>query len=225
MKPEIFHFSLGFNDCYVIRQSGTIMIDGGPPGKKTDFIEAMKRISLEPGSIKLIVITDGHPDHIGSTKAIKELTNAKIAMHQLAKNCLKAGEWKKMHTSGGSIINKIFSRVISWSSGEISPTEVELVIEDSGLSLNEYGISGRIIYTPGHTMGSLSVLLDSGEAFVGDLAMNKLPLRLGPGLPTIAEDKGKVKESWGKLLELGATTVYPAHGKPFSVEVIKKALK
>lgn len=74
-------------------------------------------------------------------------------------------------------------------------------------------------------MGSVSVLLDSGEAFVGDLAMNKFPLRLGPGLPTIAEDDVKVKESWKKLLELGATTVYPAHGKPFSAEIIKKALK
>jgi glyoxylase-like metal-dependent hydrolase (beta-lactamase superfamily II) len=72
---------------------------------------------------------------------------------------------------------------------------------------------------------SVSVLLDSGEAFVGDLAMNKFPLRLGPGLPIVAEDSEKVKESWRKLLELGATTVYPAHEKPFSTEVIKKALK
>jgi hydroxyacylglutathione hydrolase len=69
------------------------------------------------------------------------------------------------------------------------------------------------------------VLLDSGEAFVGDLAMNKLPLRRNPGLPILAEDIEKVKESWRKLLELGATTVYPGHGKPFSVEVIKRALK
>jgi glyoxylase-like metal-dependent hydrolase (beta-lactamase superfamily II) len=62
-------------------------------------------------------------------------------------------------------------------------------------------------------MGSVSVLLDSGEAFVGDLAMIKLPLRFGPGLPTVAEDIEKVKESWRRLLELGVTTVYPAHWK------------
>lgn len=224
MKAEIFRFSLRFNDCYVIRERDTIMIDGGPPNKKDDFLKAMKNIQLEPESIKLIIITDGHPDHIGSARDMKELTKAKIAMHRLARNCLEAGEWKKMQTAGGRIGSAIFGRLIKWFSGEIPSTEVDLVVEDDGLSLDEYGVSGRIIYTPGHTLGSISVLLDSGEAFVGDLAMNKLPLRLGPGLPTVAEDKGKVKESWRKLLELGVTTIYPAHGKPFSADVIKKAL-
>ena len=225
MRAEIFPFSLGFNDCYVIREQGVIMIDGGPASKKRDFIKAMKNIPLEPEEIKLIVITDGHPDHIGSARDIKELTKAKIAMHRLAKDCLEAGEWKEMHVPGGWLGRKTLGRVVTWFSGEIPSAEVELVIGDEGLSLKEYGISGRIVYTPGHTMGSVSVLLDSGQAFVGDLAMNKFPLRLGPGLPTVAEDGGKVKESWKKLLELGVTTVYPAHGKSLSAEVIKKALK
>jgi hydroxyacylglutathione hydrolase len=225
MKADIFPFSLGFNDCYVIREQGVIMIDGGPPNKKMDFIKAMKKISLNPETIKLIVITDGHPDHIGSARDIKELTGAKIIMHRLAKDCLETGEWKEMHTPGGWIGRKMLGRVVTWFYGEIPSAEVELVVEDDGLSLKEYGISGRIVYTPGHTMGSVSLLLDSGEAFEGDLAMNKFPLRLNPGLPTIAEDSGKVKKSWRKLLELGVTTVYPAHGKSFSAEVIKKALK
>jgi glyoxylase-like metal-dependent hydrolase (beta-lactamase superfamily II) len=225
MKAEIFPFSLGFNDCYVIREQEVIMIDGGPANKKIDFIKAMKNIQLEPENIKLIVITDGHPDHIGSARDIKQLTKAKIAMHRLAKGCLEAGEWKNMRLPGGWMGRKVFGKIITRFSGEIPSTEVELVIDDDGLSLKDYGISGRIVYTPGHTMGSVSVLLDSGEAFVGDLAMNKFPLRLGPGLPTIVENRDKVKESWRKILDLGATTVYPAHGKPFSAEVIKKVLK
>jgi glyoxylase-like metal-dependent hydrolase (beta-lactamase superfamily II) len=225
MKAEIFHFSLGFNDCYVIRERGVIMIDGGPANKKMDFIVAMKNIPLEPENIKLIVITDGHPNHIGSARDIKQLTKANIAMHRLAKNCLEAGEWKDMHLPGGWMGRKVFSRIITWFYGEIPSAEVELVVDDDGLSLKDYGISGRIVYSPGHTMGSVSVLLDSGEAFVGDLAMNKFPLRLGPGLPTVAEDSKKVKESWRKLLELGVTTIYPAHGKPFSAQVIEKILK
>ncbi len=225
MKAEIFPFSLGFNDCYVIHEQGVIMIDAGPTKRKMDFIKVLKKIQMNPEDIKLIVITDGHPDHIGSARDIKDLTKAKIAMHRLAKDCLEAGEWKEMHLPGGWIGQKVFGRFVTWSSGEIPSTKVELVVEDDGLSLKEYGISGRIIYTPGHTMGSVSVLLDSGEAFVGDLAMNKLPFRFGPGLPTVAEDKEKVKESWRELLKLGVTTVYPAHGKSFPAEIIKKALK
>lgn len=105
------------------------------------------------------------------------------------------------------------------------PVKTDLTVGDEGLPLDDYGIPGRILYTPGHTVGSLSVLLDSGEAFVGDLAMNKFPLRRNPGLPVLADDIEKVKDSWRNLMELGAVTVYPGHGKPFSIEAIRKALR
>ncbi len=54
--------------------------------------------------------------------------------------------------------------------------------------------------------------------------MNGFPLRPGPGLPTAAEDLLSVKESWRLLLEGGAETIYPGHGRPFSAEVIRRAL-
>lgn len=102
--------------------------------------------------------------------------------------------------------------------------EVDLVLGDEGLYLQEYGIPGKIIHTPGHTAGSVSVVLETGEAFVGDLAMNKFPLGLGPGLPIFAEDIQAVKESWKLLLEQGVEKVFPAHGKPFSVSPAFQAL-
>ena len=105
------------------------------------------------------------------------------------------------------------------------PVKADLTVGDEGLPLDDYGIPGRILYTPGHTVGSLSVLLDSGEAFVRDLAMNKFPLRRNPGVPVLADDVEKVKDSWRNLMELGAVTVYPGHGKPFSIEAIRKALR
>jgi glyoxylase-like metal-dependent hydrolase (beta-lactamase superfamily II) len=90
----------------------------------------------------------------------------------------------------GSIWGWVWSKLTNpfFAKEEIMPCPVEVSIRDSGLPLNDYGISGRIVYTPGHTKGSISVVLDSGEAFVGDLAMNKIPLRLNAGLPTLAED-------------------------------------
>jgi hypothetical protein len=43
-------------------------------------------------------------------------------------------------------------------------------------------------------------------------------------LPIFAEDIGKVKKSWKKIIQQGAKIIYPAHGNPFSVEIIKKIL-
>jgi glyoxylase-like metal-dependent hydrolase (beta-lactamase superfamily II) len=107
----------------------------------------------------------------------------------------------------------------------VPATDVDIVLGDEELSLAKYGIPGKIIHTPGHSMGSVSVLLETGDAFVGDLAMNGFPLRLSPGLPIFADDLRKVKESLKLLLDMGARTIYPAHGKPFSVEILRNILK
>jgi glyoxylase-like metal-dependent hydrolase (beta-lactamase superfamily II) len=52
-------------------------------------------------------------------------------------------------------------------------------------SLANMGIPGRVIHTPGHTAGSVSLLLDTGEVFAGDMAMNAWFLRSTPGLPVL----------------------------------------
>lgn len=205
------------------------MIDAGGTNRVPLFKRLLKDIEVDPSTISLIVITHGHPDHVTSAKDFKELTGAKIAMHQLDKQCLETGKWKETHVpkaAKGSIWGWFFSKITNpfFVNEEIPSREVEVIIGDDGLSLKDYGISGRIVYTPGHTKGSVSVVLDSGEAFVGDLAMNKFPLRLNAGLPILAEDMRLVKESLRHLLELGVTTVYPGHGKPFSMKIIKEAL-
>jgi glyoxylase-like metal-dependent hydrolase (beta-lactamase superfamily II) len=95
---------------------------------------------------------------------------------------------------------------------------------DADFPLQPFGVPGVIIHTPGHSSGSVSILLETGDVFVGDLAMNAIPLRLTPGLPIFAEDLHRLRESWRSLLLRGAKTVYPAHGRPFQAEVLHKAL-
>jgi len=47
---------------------------------------------------------------------------------------------------------------------------------------------------------------------------------LTPGLPIFAEDWPKLIESCQKLLDLGVKIIYPAHGDPFSADIIKNEL-
>ncbi len=66
--------------------------------------------------------------------------------------------------------------------------------------------------------------MDSGEAFVGDMAMNKFPLRLSPGMPIYAENLEMLFDSWQTLLDAGVKKVFPAHGDSFSADIIRKEL-
>jgi glyoxylase-like metal-dependent hydrolase (beta-lactamase superfamily II) len=80
-----------------------------------------------------------------------------------------------------------------------------------GMRLDEYGIPAKIIELPGHTDGSVAILLEDGRFVAGDMFFN-----LGkPTLPHIAVDFDTLRQNRERLNSLGIATVYPGHGKPF----------
>ena len=92
---------------------------------------------------------------------------------------------------------------------------VDIILGDEEFSLSEFGVAGKIVPTPGHSQGSVSISLDTGDAFVDDLAMNAFPLCFSPDLLIFAEDLQRVRDSLALLLDCGAKVIYPAHGTPF----------
>jgi glyoxylase-like metal-dependent hydrolase (beta-lactamase superfamily II) len=79
--------------------------------------------------------------------------------------------------------------------------------------------------TPGHTAGSLSVLLAGGEAIVGDVLMGGFmggTFRAGkPNLHYFAEDPGQVRRSLEFLLAQPVHTLHVGHGGPLAAEVVR----
>jgi len=82
MSIQIHTIKLGFDQCYLIGDKDWIMIDAGQSNKKREFLKKLADFGIKPEQIKLVIITHGHWDHIGSAKDIKNLTGAKIAMHE-----------------------------------------------------------------------------------------------------------------------------------------------
>jgi hydroxyacylglutathione hydrolase len=225
MSSDIFSLRLGINSSYLIRGTkGIVMVDAGTPKMIRSFKRKLRRLYINPRDIKLIILTHSHFDHAGSSKDIKELTGAKILIHESEKNYLEdkgfafikgVGSWGKMTLK---LLFPIFRRI------NFERPVSDIIVKSEEISLNDYGIDGRIFHTPGHTAGSISLLLNTGEAFVGCMAHDGFPFRFSPGLPIYAEDIEKVKESWGLLIKMGARIVFPGHGKPFPVELIRKNL-
>ncbi len=80
-----------------------------------------------------------------------------------------------------------------------------ITFAESRQRLADIGIDGEVVPTPGHSDDSVSLILDSGEAFTGDLM---------PPDYTQPEGQELARESWERIRALGATMVYPGHGAP-----------
>ena len=80
---------------------------------------------------------------------------------------------------------------------------VTISFAESRLLLAQFGLPGEILPTPGHSDDSVSLLLDDGSVFTGDLT---------PSEHAWGEASEIVKASWRLLREKGAGMIYPAHG-------------
>ena len=104
----------------------------------------------------------------------------------------------------------------------LNANKIAYLINDD-FDLKPFGVEGRIIITPGHTKCSVSVLLSSEIAIVGDMVVPSF-FTGEAVLSYFAEDAYAVMKSVEQLMEQGRV-FYGGHGGPFSREIMKKALK
>ncbi len=222
MELTISRIALGLGACYLIRHEGAVLVDSGYPGRGRAFQRALSALGMSPGDIGLIVLTHGHADHVGSAADIVAMTGAKVAIHHADGPWLARGHSAPVQLVGswGRYLSPAVTRI--FSALPFQALSADVIVGDGGLSLEPYGVPGEVLHTPGHTPGSISVVLRDGSAVVGDLAMGGVPaLRRRPGFPYVADDLGLIAASWRLLLGRGIRTVYPGHGRPFAADEIR----
>jgi hydroxyacylglutathione hydrolase len=210
----------GVVNTYLIRDRGAVLIDPGAARSGRAVLRSLGEL-LDPREIRVIIATHGHWDHIGAARQLREATGAPLAIHRDDARWLREGvvEWPAGVTPWGKVFRRVFGPLMA-PFLEVPALDPDVIIGDEGLDLGPYGVAGRVVHTPGHSAGSVTVLLDGGEAFVGDLTMNGPPMTLRPRFGIFAHDAAQVPASWHHLLELGARTIYPAHGRPFSATAL-----
>ncbi len=223
---EIRRIRLGTCNTYLLEGSGgAILVDAGNKGKVGRFIRVLGSAGIEPGRIGLIIITHVHFDHVGSLAEIKRLCRCPVAVHRSERGLLAEGV--VVMPPGTNLLGRLVSAVgrkMAPGPFAFEPVTAELEIDES-LDLAEFGVQGRVLHTPGHTGGSLSVLLEDGHAVVGDTAV-RFPRPGGVSvMPPFAEDTAELLLTWQKLVAAGVRRLYPAHGLPFPVEDLENELR
>jgi glyoxylase-like metal-dependent hydrolase (beta-lactamase superfamily II) len=159
-------------------------------------------------------------DHIGSVWQAQKETGAPVALHKGDLEFFRTGEGAKVKSvcPAGHILRALMNLGVSSGIKKQDPD----IILDSDFDLRPYGVQGKVLHTPGHTPGSVSVILQSGEAIVGDLIMGGFIHKTNPGLPLFADNLEEVRSSIRKVLSYSPSIIHAAHGGPFSPADVRR---
>lgn len=174
---------------YVLGQgSHRLIIDVGWPGTLPKLLANFKRMDIDVSEISYLLVTHFHPDHAGLVQDVKGLGVRYI---------LPDVQYPGIHLLRTYMNPSLPFKDI------ILTDNLNLPLAESRSFLKQIGISGSIINTPGHTDDSVSVVLDDGAAFTGDL--------LFPNMVDV-DKLETVTRSWNAIRSLNARIIYPGHG-------------
>ena len=206
----------GIANTHIVETSrGVIVIDAGMPRQAQRIVNKIRALGHSPEEVRLILLTHGHIDHAGSAVALKRLTGAPIALHRAdarltATRDLKIppGRSGAIDAAGGVL------RAFGWAVPlETFTPDVWL---DDGMSLRDFGLDARVVHTPGHTAGSVSIAFDDGTLFVGDALLNVLHV----SFPLWWEDPAAARESACRIKSIQPRVCYTGHGRAFDLSAL-----
>jgi glyoxylase-like metal-dependent hydrolase (beta-lactamase superfamily II) len=212
MTEETRVINLSFVNAFLVKtDDGFILIDTGVAQQWARLEKELLDAGCLPNKLKLVIITHGDFDHTGNCAELKQKYGAKIAMHQADLAMAKSGMRAKRHGKG--FVSSLLLGLTGRMGGDFRTFEPDIFLED-GQRLDEYGFAAKVLHTPGHTKGSISILTDSGELFCGDTFGNYTK----PASAPFIENDEELHKSIAILKGTNAHIIYAGHGKPFPFE-------
>lgn len=197
MRPSIVNAGYRSTNYWVVSAGRRrLIVDLGWPGRIGALVAALRRLDVPLAEVEYGVATHYHIDHAGCAEDLKAYGMRLIVTPEQLAAIPRMAQW----VEPGDGYTPITPR-----------GTVVVPLADSRAFLAPIGIHGELVHTPGHSDDSISLVLDSGDVFTGDLT------RPGHVLP---EDTDVVDRSWRALVDRGATMVFPGHGAAVPIAAI-----
>ena len=165
-----------------------LLVDVGWPGTVGKLSANLKRMGIEFSEIKYLLVTHYHPDHAGLVQEVKKQGVRLVVMEGQAEFIPGLKQWMKpeMHYVDIDLRDN-----------------TTVTLAESRAFLKKLEIAGEIVHTPGHSDDSVTLVLDTGDAFTGDLqSVSRAD----------ENDVAAVTASWEKLRAMNVKTIHPGHG-------------
>ena len=206
MKYEITHIKGGTDNCYLVSD-----------GKKAILFDTASAANLQQVTdecskydMKLIVLSHPHFDHAENADALSKKFNVPVAYNEADDSIFDDYNSQPLYSYGlvGFVVLKVSLKVLSQT--KVTRPENRLFIKE-GDTLAEYGFPDiRVVGLPGHSMGSIGLLVSDDALLAGDALDNWIR----PGMGHLYTDLEAEKKTVEKIRAFGKRTYYYGHGKP-----------
>jgi glyoxylase-like metal-dependent hydrolase (beta-lactamase superfamily II) len=145
---------------YLIYGDTVTLIDTGVAGCETQIFEYIRSTGRDPSEIALIILTNSHPDHIGSAQAIQRESGCSIAAHHAERAWIEDVDLQNRDRPVPG-----FATLVG------GPVNIDHELNDGDTVEPDETRAGemQVFHTPGHSAGSLSLFLhNEGALFSGD---------------------------------------------------------
>ena len=209
---------------------GWVMVDTGYENSYAAVLKNLRKLLIRPEEIRYVFLTHAHDDHAGFLEEwMAKHPHTQVIAHEAAIAGLHRGQ-NSFDGGCSTMFAFLFCQLMALLGNgahrypRLSEEHLSKIItlNPDNQAQVESALNGKILFTPGHTKDSLSLLVD-GNLFCGDAAMN--------GIPSIhkitiwVEDQTAFEKSWDTMLASGAKKIYPAHGSPFCPCALRKNKK
>ncbi len=221
--PAIHRLGNGTANSYFIEEGGSVtVIDTGMPGLFNELRESLQAIGLDIGSVRAVLLTHAHSDHLGFAERIRKERGVPVWVEEddaaLARGEVKAIRDSRAQSkmSLGSFLSFLW---YGMTHGALrTPHVTEVSTFGDGATLDVPG-EPRVILVPGHTAGSAALHMPSRNAlFAGDsiVTRNVVSGYEGPQLAPFGADIRQAFDSVRRLENVDARYLLPGHGQAWT---------
>lgn len=218
----IYQILEGRSNSFLINQGNNyILIDTGRKNSWKTLSDILNNI-LEENLLSCLILTHAHFDHAENAARLKKEYNCRIIVHENEAENLKHGtNILPKGTNPLTILEVNILGKLLQSHYNYELADPDIIVSEK-YDLNLFKFNAYIIHTPGHSPGSMSIIIDNEIALVGDTAFGVFS---NSAYPPFADDPETMIKSWKKLLETDCSLFLPGHGKPISRKLLEDQYK
>ena len=192
----------GGNVFLLVDQEALTLVDTGLPGSTRKVLRYIQSLGRDPAHLRAIVITHAHPDHFGSTAELRRRTGAQVLVHRDDVGIDADGSAYALLPTGRRRLGARF----------LPHVPVDRMMEEGEVLPALGGL--RVLHTPGHTPGSIYLLLEGSQAlFTCDMLLAN-GQRFSRPLSFPGTNTQDYWESIQRLSSLEFQAALPGHGQP-----------